>query len=140
MMPRLNQLFVAAGISLLALTGCNGAEQSPTTSTTSASPVSNAASTDGKSSYGSLLAVVSKTKTAVDAGDFPTAKKEFDEFEESWSTVEDGIKAKSSKSYDLIEENADEVNDLLKEPKPVKAKLTTALQSLESNIKAAPQP
>jgi hypothetical protein len=140
MMPRLNQLFVAAGISLLALTGCNGAEQASTTSTTSASPVSSSASYGGTSSYGTLLTVVSKTKTAVDAGDFTAAKKEFGGFEAAWSKVEDGIKKKSSKSYDAIEESADKVKDLLKESKPAKEKLITALQSLETSIKGAPKP
>jgi hypothetical protein len=141
-MPRLNQLFVAVGISLLALTGCNSAEQASTTptSTSSSSPVSSTTSTDSTSSYGTLLTVVSKTKTAVASGNFTDAKKEFGGFEKSWSKVEDGIKAKSSKSYDAIEKNVDEVNALLKESKPAKEKITTSLQSLESNIKAAPKP
>jgi hypothetical protein len=139
-MPRLNQLLVVLGISLLALTGCNNAEQASTNPTSSSSPVSSTASTDSTPSYGNLLAVVSKTKTATEAGDFTTAKKEFASFEASWSKVEDGIKAKSSKSYDAIEKSLDEVNGLLKESKPAKEKLITALQSLETSIKAAPKP
>jgi hypothetical protein len=141
-MPRLNQLSIAVGISLLALTGCNSAEQPSTTptSTSSSSPISSTTSTNSTSDYEALLTVVSKTKTAVASGDFAEAKKEFDGFEASWSKVEDGIKEKSSKSYDAIEENADQVSDLLKESKPAKDKITTSLQSLETNIKAVPKP
>jgi hypothetical protein len=138
-MPNLNQLPIVLSISLLALAGCNnGTEQASITSTSSSTPISTT-STESTAGYGALLTVVTKTKTATEAGNFGDAKKEFGKFEASWSKVEDGIKTKSSKSYDAIEKSLDEVNSLLKESKPAKEKLITALRSLESNIKAAPK-
>lgn len=134
-----NQLITVLTVGLVALTGCNSnTEQGTTTSTSSSSPVSTTTSTQSTSSYGTLLAVVAKTKTATETGDFAAAKKEFDGFEASWSKVEDGIKQKSSKSYDAIEKSMDDVDDALKESKPVKTKVLAALQSLEAEIKATP--
>jgi uncharacterized lipoprotein NlpE involved in copper resistance len=139
-MLNLNRLPIVLSLSLLALAGCNnGTEQANTISTSTSSPIATT-STESTAGYGTLLTVVAKTKTATEAGNFGDAKKEFGKFEASWGKVEDGIKSKSSKSYDAIEKSLDEVNSLLKESKPAKEKLITALKSLETNIQAAPKP
>jgi hypothetical protein len=138
-MLNLNRLPIVLSLSLLALAGCNnGTEQANTVSSSSSSPI--ATTSTETASYGTLLTVVAKTKTATEAGNFEDAKKEFGKFEASWGKVEDGIKSKSSKSYDAIEKSLDEVNSILKESKPAKEKIITALKSLETNIQAAPKP
>jgi hypothetical protein len=140
---RFYQILIAANISLMGLAGCSSPEQASTQNSPTATPASTVsketaspASGDGASS---LLGVITKTKTAVNKGDFATAKKEFDGFETVWGKVEDGIKAKSKSNYDAIERNLDEVTNLLKDSKPNKDKVTVALQSLEKDINAVPK-
>lgn len=145
-MKRFQAIVIITGISLLALVGCTNGEQATiettpaaTANTTSnsnvsASPASTAATTT--TANDGLLAVVAKTKTAVTSGDFVQAKKEFDQFEDVWKDVEDGIKAKSRDNYEAIEKNMDEISGELKAAKPQKEKLLTALQSLETTINA----
>jgi hypothetical protein len=140
---RFYQILIAANISLMVLAGCSSPEQASTQNSPTATPASTVsketaspASGDGASS---LLGVITKTKTAVNKGDFATAKKEFDGFETVWGKVEDGIKAKSKSNYDAIERNLDEVTNLLKDSKPNKDKVTVALQSLEKDINAVPK-
>jgi len=137
-MIRFNQMLVVGAISLLFLAGCNSAEQADTPQT---SPVASftapmeaaqpTASVEGESG---LLSVVSNTKGAVETGDFALAQEEFGKFEDVWSKVEDGIKAKSPDGYNTIEENMDAVMGALKESQPNKQKALAALQSLEQNI------
>lgn len=81
--------------------------------------------------------MASNTKTAVEAGDFNQAQQAFDQFEGAWSQVEDGIKAKSTGSYDAIEENMDQVTAALRANN--KENALSALQSLEDNINQIPQ-
>lgn len=124
--------------------GCTNGEQATieTTPAATANTTSNSnvaaspASTATTTANDGLLAVVAKTKTAVTSGDFVQAKKEFDQFEDVWKEVEDGIKAKSRDNYEAIEKNMDEISGELKSTQPQKDKLLTALQSLETTINA----
>ncbi len=128
-----------AGISLIALLGCNNPEQPTTQTTPAVTPNTSAASapaTTSTTSNSSLLTIVSKTKAAVTSGNFVQAKKEFDKFEDAWKEVEDGIKVKSRNNYETIETNMDRVTGELKASKPQKEKLLTTLQSLEKTITA----
>ncbi|MEH2369962.1 DUF4363 domain-containing protein [Nostoc sp.] len=128
-----------AGISLIALLGCNNSEQPTTQTTPAVTPNASAASapaTTSTTSNSSLLTIVSKTKAAVTSGNFVQAKKEFDKFEDAWKEVEDGIKVKSRNNYETIETNMDRVTGELKASKPQKEKLLTTLQSLEKTITA----
>ncbi|PAX59597.1 DUF4363 domain-containing protein [Brunnivagina elsteri] len=135
---RFYQVLIAANISLMVLAGCNSSEQSSTQTSPTASPASTVSKdTDSQANstgVSSLLGVVAKTKTAVNKGDFVTAKKEFDGFETAWGKVEDGIKAQSKSKYDAIERSLDAVTSSLKDSKPNQGKVTTALQSLEKDI------
>jgi major membrane immunogen (membrane-anchored lipoprotein) len=134
-MKRFKVISTVAVISLLALVGCSN----PETATIQTNPngsVASAPATTSTTGNKSLLTIVSKTKTAVTSGNFVEAKKEFDEFEDAWEEVEDGIKAKSRNNYETIETNLDEVTGELKASKPQKEKLMTALQSLEKTITA----
>ncbi|MEA5549664.1 DUF4363 domain-containing protein [Anabaena cylindrica UHCC 0172] len=135
-MKRFQSILIISSISLLTLIGCTDTEKA-TTETTPA-PITNstvaAPTTTSTKGNDGLLSVVSKTKTAVTSGDFVQAKKEFDQFEDAWKEVEDGIKAKSLANYEAVEKSMDEISGELKASKPQKDKLLTALQSLEKTI------
>ncbi|MTJ46784.1 DUF4363 domain-containing protein [Dolichospermum sp. UHCC 0259] len=140
-MKNFKPMLIIASISLLTLVGCNNPEQAATETT----PVATSNSTEkvpgqkSTTSNAGLLAVVSKTKTAVTSGNFVQAKKEFDKFEDVWKDVEDGIKAKSRDNYDAVEKSMDEISDELKATKPQKDKLLASLKSLEKTINAIPK-
>jgi len=107
-------------------------------SPSSSAMASTAASPDAMAQpkYAPLLSVVSNTKAAVDAKDFAKATQEFGKFEGVWHEVEDGVKAKSSSSYDGIEQDMDQINAALKGSDA--AKSLAALQSLQSHIQGIP--
>ena len=137
-MKSFKPMLIIASISLLTLVGCNKPEQAATETTPAATSNSTEKVPGQKStvSNAGLLAVVSKTKTAVTSGNFVQAKKEFDKFEDAWKEVEDGIKAKSRNNYDAVEKSMDEISGELKAAKPQKDKLLASLQSLEKTINA----
>ncbi|MEC4816461.1 MAG: DUF4363 domain-containing protein [Scytonema sp. PMC 1069.18] len=138
-MKRFQSMLIVVGISLVALVGCTSTKETASQSTPDATPVTSAATSSPVATTTgneSLLAVVSKTKTAVNAGDFVKAKEEFDQFEDAWKKVEDGIKAKSRDKYEAIEKNMDDIEGELKASKPQKDKLLASLQTLETNINA----
>ena len=140
-MKSFKPMLIIASISLLTLVGCNKPEQAATETTPPATSNSTEKVPGQKStvSNAGLLAVVSKTKAAVKAGNFVKAKKEFDKFEDAWKEVEDGIKAKSRDNYEVVEKSMDEISDELKAAKPQKDKLSASLQSLEKTINAIPK-
>jgi Domain of unknown function (DUF4363) len=82
-----------------------------------------------------VAGVVSKTKAAVDAGDLEQAKSEMSKFEDSWSKVEKGIKAKSPETYDTIETNAKDAQSAVNSKD--KAKALAALKALGNAISSA---
>jgi hypothetical protein len=143
-MARLNQILVVGAVTLLALTGCDSGQQASTPKTSPAEiPAATAVSTSDKAaspaSYADLLSVVANTKAAVQTGNFAKAKTEFDKFETAWKKVEDGIKKKSPKSYDAVEETAEKVMAELKKTKPSKDQVLAQLQSLEKTISSIPK-
>lgn len=135
-MKRVIYIIPVVAISLLTLVGCNSDQKSTTqtpatTETTAATTVSKApVATQG--GFDTLVGVVSNTKTAVQAGKFDTAQQEFNKFENAWSKVEDGVKTKSSKTYNVIEDTATQVKGSLKAKD--KAKSLKGLQTLNTNI------
>jgi hypothetical protein len=137
-MKSFKPMLIIASISLLTLVGCNKPEQAATETTPATTSNSTEKVPGQKSTAGNtgLLAVVSKTKTAVKAGNFVQAKKEFDKFEDAWKEVEDGIKAKSRNNYEAVEKSMDEISGELKAAKPQKDKLLASLQLLEKTINA----
>jgi hypothetical protein len=142
-MARFNQILVLSAIALLSLAGCDSAKEASTPQTSpSAIPTATAANTQqtiSQGNYPDLIGVVSNTKAAVQTGNFAKAKTEFGTFENSWKKVEDGIKAKDSKSYDAVEETAEKVTDELKKSQPSKDKVLAQLQSLETTINSIPK-
>ncbi len=129
------RLIVISTIGVIALVGCSQSQPSatqPPASSTSATTTQIAEQPDAQA----LLDVVSKTRTAVEAGDFAKAQEEFNQFGEHWSQVEDGIKAKSSEVYSAIEDDMDSVMNTLNSSRPNQDDALKALQSLEDNIRS----
>jgi hypothetical protein len=130
-MKRFQALFLS-GLVVLGLASCGEPQAS--------APASSAAlATSGKPAAGftALQNVTDKTTIAVKAGKFDQAKTEFGKFEDSWKTVEDGVKTKSSDTYKEIEAGLEAVNGELKNNQPDKAKMLSALQSLAQSIGSA---
>ncbi|PMB48970.1 DUF4363 domain-containing protein [Fischerella thermalis CCMEE 5205] len=135
-MKRLIYIIPLTAIGLLTLAGCNSAQQSTTqtpatTETTGGTTVSGTLGTT-QGGFDALSSVVSNTKTAVEVGNFDKAQQEFDKFENAWVKVEDGVKTKSSKTYNAIEDAATQVKNSLKAKDKVKA--LEGLQTLNTNI------
>lgn len=135
----LSLLSIFCLVSALTFTGCKNADRAetqipPETQSPAQTEKVETASPEGTEG---LSSIVSKTKTAIETGDFSKAKQEFNKFEDVWKTVEDGIKEKSPESYDAIEESLDGVTLELKKSAPNKNKVLTELQSLEQNIDRA---
>ena len=132
-------LWIFGLVSTFSLSGCKNGEEvaTPNPPETPSPTLSENVETSVAEGTTGLSSIVSKTKIAVESGDFPKAKQAFDKFEESWKTVEDGIKAKSPESYDAIEESLDTVTSELKKSAPNKNKVLTELQSLKQNIDRA---
>lgn len=140
------RIWIAVTLTLLALTACNNpnqpaanSTQSPAATTqTATSPetlASSAATADPKTTFALMKKIVAKTTAAVKAGNFGKAQQEFQNFDDGyWSKVEDGVKAKSAKTYKQVEDDIDDITNGLKATQPNKAKILTALQSLSKSI------
>jgi len=130
------QLLLVGSLALLGLSSCGDPQASaPETSSTAA--VKTEAAANPAAGFTALQNVTEKTTAAVKAEKFDQAKADFEKFEDSWKTVEDGVKVKSSKTYDAIEAGLDSVNGELKNKQPDKAKMLAALQSLSQSIVTA---
>lgn len=127
--------WLLSSIALMTLASCSS-PQAPANSPTSVeSPAAKASAPANQSTtqgFTALQNVVTKTKAAVEVGNFEQGKKEFDKFEDSWKTVEDGVKAKDSKTYGVIEEEMDSVNNGIKSKN--KNNVLKELESLSKNI------
>lgn len=136
---RLKSTLLVCAMGLFALAGCSQPSTPSASSNTEPSPVAVSASpsTSTQAGYPQLLSVVSKTQAAVEANDFTKAQQEFDQFEEAWSQVEDGIKEKSADSYDAIEEDMDQVATTLRSDQSDQA--IAALQTMSAHIQSIPQ-
>jgi hypothetical protein len=136
-MSQLKRLLVS-GFALLGLAGCGSTQASAPETSSPAVQASTAASPNA--GFVALKSVTDQTATAVKAGKLDQAKTEFEKFEASWKIVEDGVKTKSSQTYDKVEEGLDTVNGELKNKQPDTAKMLTALQSLSESIATAAKP
>lgn len=145
---------VLSAVSLVGLAGCSQSEKSGSSSSMSGAPTetsqkpadsgststvtpqaSSKSASDASQNFSALLVVVTKTQAAVNANDYKEAQTEFDKFEDSWSKVEDGVKAKSSDTYNAIEDNADQVKSALKASDKTKA--LAALKNLNTSVASA---
>ena len=120
-------------ISLLTLAGCNTTQQSSSSSTQAPTSATNSGA-----NFGTLNNVVSTTKAAVNAGNFSQATQDFNQFENAWRQVEDGVKTKSPQGYSTIEDTVTQVKSALKSSD--KAKALANLQTLETTIATVSRP
>ncbi len=111
------------------------ASPSPSAMTTKAPAGAMSAASAG---FTALQGVIAHTKTAIEAGNFVQGKTEFDNFETSWKTVEDGVKAKSGETYTAIEDGMDKVTEGLKSKN--KADVLAGLQALDKSVAIAAKP
>jgi iron uptake system EfeUOB component EfeO/EfeM len=125
-------LFLVSGLALFGLASCNSTQASAPEATSSAVQTSTAS--NPSAGFVALKSVTDKTTTAVKAGKLDQAKTEFEQFEASWKTVEDDVKVKSPKTYNLVEEVLDTVYGELKNKQPNETKVLIALQSLSQSI------
>jgi Domain of unknown function (DUF4363) len=138
-MKRLIYIIPVTVIGLMTLVGCNS-DQTSTTQTPATTETTGGKTVSGtpgaaQNGFNALESVVANTKTAVEAGKFDKAQQEFDKFENSWAKVEDGVKTKSSKTYNAIEDATTQVKGALKAKD--KAKALQSLQILNTNIATA---
>ena len=122
--------FLLVGISVLTLVSCSSPEVKPIEqSSTVPSKTTEVAKLSG---FSGMQDVIGKTKAAIEAKNFNLAKTEFAKFEDSWKTVEDGVKVKSKTTYTTIEDGMDTTN------KKIAAKdaqgAIAALQLLSKNV------
>ncbi len=99
-------------------------------------PVKKAMAFDAKAIAGfkAIQGVVSKTETAVEAGNFADATQDFAGFETNWKTIEDGVMKTSAPFYAAVEKAAKATEAGLKakdKPGTIKAlkELNNTLQS-----------
>lgn len=133
------QLLLVSSLALFGLSSC-GDPQASAPEKASTAAVKTEAATNPAAGFTALQNVTEKTTAVVKSGKFEQAKADFEKFEDSWKIVEDGVKVKSSKTYDAIEEGLDSVNSELKNKQPDKAKVLASLQSLSQNIATAAKP
>jgi hypothetical protein len=88
--------------------------------------------------FKAIQAVASKTETAVEAGDFAAAAKDFEGFETSWKPVEDGVMKISPAFYAAVEKAAKASEAGLKaKDKPGTIK---ALKELNNTLQSGSKP
>ncbi len=132
-MLRFQSLLIAA--ALFTLASCGG----PKTEAPSAPPANSSAQTaapkGGAAAFQALQGVITKTKGAVEAGNFDQAKTDFSQFETSWKAIEDGVKAKSPNTYNAIEDSLTAINSGIKNKN--KQTVLNTLTSLSKSVTAA---
>jgi hypothetical protein len=110
-------------------------ENSTATPTTPATATATG-STDKAAGFTAIQGVISSTKKAVEAGKLDVAKTELAKFEDSWKTVEDGVKSKSPENYKAIEDGVESVQTGIAK-KQNKEALLASLQKLSQSIDKA---
>ena len=82
--------------------------------------------------FSGMKNVISSTKIAIEAANFDKAKTDFAKFEDSWKTVEDGVKKTAPTKYSAIEEGMEAINKGIKEKN--KNSTIAALDSPSENV------
>jgi predicted extracellular nuclease len=148
-MLRFTPLFLT-GMTVVTLSSCSAPPapetkapetKAPVASTPAATtPKPTAMAFDAKAIAGfkAIQAVVSKTETAVEAGNFADATKDFEGFETNWKTVEDGVMKTSPAFYTAVEKAAKAAEAGLKgKDKPGTIK---ALKELNNTLQSGSKP
>lgn len=128
---RLFALGAASTLSLFSLIGCGA---TPEAAAPANSGATIQASASDKSGFAEMSAQISEAKTAIEAGNADAAKTAMDKVENSWKTVEDGLKKTDKATYDAIETHMDEANGALKGASPNAAVVSEHLKMLEKTV------
>ena len=85
-----------------------------------------------------LSKFVASAIASLQSGDVPAAKRRFQDFDQGWDRIEDGVRAKSRDVYQKVERAMGKVKTTLVKPnKPDNAAALTALKELKATIDAA---
>ena len=80
---------------------------------------------------------VAAATEALQSGDVRAAKQHFQDFDQGWDRIEDGVRAKSRDAYQKVERSMGNVKiKLVKPNKPDNAAALTALKELKATIEA----
>lgn len=81
---------------------------------------------------------VTSAIASLQSGDLPAAKQRFQDFDQGWDGIEDGVRAKSRDMYQKVERAMGKVKSTLVKPnKPDNAAALAALKELKATIDAA---
>jgi hypothetical protein len=127
--------------SLLVITMNSCANKPAPVENSTATPETSTASTakgstDKAAGFTAMQRVISSTMKAVETGKLDVAKTELAKFEDSWKTVEDGVKSKSAQDYQAIEDGVESVQTGIAK-KQNKEALLASLQKLSQSIDKA---
>jgi len=137
-----NKIFalgLVSALGLFSLTGC-GASSSEAKAGSSA-PVAEMSQPSVADASGTeaMSKLVVDTKTAVESGDWNTAKTMGGQIEDDWKNIEDGIKDTNKTAYDAVETHLDGLNSALKGASPDKAVVIDHLNELETTLASISQ-
>jgi hypothetical protein len=130
---------LCGSLLVLNMAGCakKTAPGENSTATPEASSASTATGSSGKATgFTALQGTIRSTKKAIEAGKLDAAKTEFAKFEDSWKTVEDGVKSKSGETYRAIEDGVKSVESGI-DSKQDKVALLASLQKLSQSVDKA---
>lgn len=127
--------FLCGSLLVLNITSCSNKPTAVETSTTTPG-LSTAPEIKKSSGFTALQRVIGATKQAIESGKLDAAKAEFEKFEASWKTVEDGVKTKSPESYRAIEDGVQSVEKGIGS-KQSKETLIASLQKLSQSVDKA---
>jgi soluble cytochrome b562 len=128
---------LCGSVLVLNMAGCANKTASVENSTVAPkATVASTSSTGTAPGFTALQGTIGSTKKAIEAGKLDVAKTEFAKFENSWKTVEDGVKSKSGETYRAIEDGVKSVESGIGS-KQGKAALLASLQKLSQSIEKA---
>jgi hypothetical protein len=140
------QILVALGalVSVAILASCQTAASpsaAPTAPKAAASPAGPSAASPAAGTASQLRDLnkyLDESVEALQKNDVAKAKQEYEEFDEGWERVEDGVRAQSTDLYRKIEDAMGEVKGTLVTPAtPDTAKATDALKKLKKTVEDA---
>ncbi len=117
-------------VLLLGLAACGAANEAATTA-------ADAGTTLKSDLQGLIDNQLAKIDTAADSGDFAAAKAEFEEVDETWERIEDGVKAASADAYENIETALEGLEDaVVRANAPDAATIKQAADGLRQQLAA----
>jgi hypothetical protein len=145
-MTRFKQIITAVGAIAL-LTSCQPAPppdaagappDAPPGAPPPGAPPAGVGNAPVTAEFQELAGVISKTKAAIDSGDFAKTGEEFKQFDSAWQKVKAGVEAKSPDTVKAIEEAQKNLTAAIKAGE--KEKMLQSLKILGDSVLAAGKP